>query len=286
MKEPLYQLISYFFQKLPKFKGKLRLGTFLLKITRIQKCKNIQLKTKNGNFIIPGFDENLAKELFVNGTYEKGLVDLLVKGIPHFGVFIDVGANIGSISIPIAIRRPDVTVISIEASPWIYTILSKNAKLNSLTNITCLNYALYKKSGLELPIYAPKDKYGKGSLGAVFTKEFELVKTITLDDIKLQFCHKKIDFIKVDVEGFELNVFEGSTQILKTDKPYIIFEFIPWAEELAGFELGEAQLFLLNNLYELQTLSNDFRGDGEFRKSISINHDANFFARPSFKRII
>lgn len=281
MKAPFYQILSNFLQQLPKFKGKLRLGAFLLKITGIQKNKNILLKTTHGNFIIPGFDENLAKELFVNGYYEQGLVDLLAREIPHQGVFIDVGANIGSISIPLAIKRPDVQVISIEASPWIFKILTKNIAFNSLKNISCLNFAVYKESGLELPIYAPKDKYGKGSLNAIFTNEFELIKTITLDDIKMQFCANKIDFVKIDVEGFELNVFEGSKQVLKIDKPNIIFEFVPWAEELAGFKLGEAQLYLLNNLYELQQLSNDFVAVAEFTKSISINHDANFFARSS-----
>jgi hypothetical protein len=100
----------------------------LLNITGISKRKNLQISTKSGLFELPNLVEIISFELFVNGYYERGLIELLRKSIPKNGVFIDIGGNIGSISISLALSRPDIKMISVEASPWIYKVLHKNVE--------------------------------------------------------------------------------------------------------------------------------------------------------------
>lgn len=209
--------------------------------------------------MLPGLGENLAQELFINGNYEEGLVAYLIENLPSNGTFIDVGANIGSISIPLAINRPDIKIMAIEASPWIYEFLKTNVDLNLLQNIVFLNKAAFKISGVDMPFYAPKDKFGKGSLASVFTGDSEIVKTVSLDDLVEEYKIDKVDFIKVDVEGFEIDVFEGSTELLKKYKPRIIFEFVDWAEKLAGYDIGSAQKFLIKHNYLLASMSDDYK---------------------------
>ena len=236
------------------------------------------LRTKSGNFLLPNFKETISFVLFVNGYYEKGLIDILVKAIPANGVLIDVGANIGSISIPLSRLRPDIKIIAVEASPWIFAVLKKNVQLNNAINIIPVNYAVYGESGKTLAMYAPRDQFGKGSLKAVFTKEAEMVDTITIDDIKRKFDLSAIHFIKVDVEGFEASVFSGMTQFSLKDKPKIIFEFADWAELAAGFRLYTSQEVILSKGYTLQKMDDEFKIVSKPSNSVFKVKNANFIA--------
>src|SRR5688500_7221576 len=130
------QVLSSLLQALPLFKGKRRIGRMIMNVSGVSKKKDISVKTKAGRFYLPNLKEMISIDLFINGFYEKGLVDMLKRNIPSNGVFIDVGANIGSISIPLSRMRPDIRIIAVEASPWIFSILKKNLELNNSTNIT------------------------------------------------------------------------------------------------------------------------------------------------------
>lgn len=272
------QVISSIFQMLPIFRGKRRVCKFILKRLGFSESRNVVINTKSGRFELPNLIEIISFDLFVNGIYEKGLVELLKNKIPQKGVFIDVGANIGSISIPLAIARPDITIIAIEASPWIYKVLQNNISHNNVYNITAENYAVYNESNKALPMYAPKELFGKGSLKPIFTGASEMVNTITIDTIKNKFNLTTIDFIKVDVEGFETCVFKGMNETIELEKPKIVFEFSAWAEKAAGFEVGEAQSTLLSKGYKLQRMDENFHLIGHPENSICLDKEGNFFA--------
>jgi FkbM family methyltransferase len=234
-----------------------------MKLAGTDRQKNLRVQTKAGIFHLPNLLDMISIDLYMNGYYEKGLVDHLISNVPPNGVFLDVGANIGSISIPLAKARPDVRIISVEASPWIFDILAKNVSANGCTNITPLNFAVFNESGKSLPMYAPKDLFGKGSLKSVYTSDGEMVQTITIDDIRTTSEIGCINYIKVDVEGFEAAVFNGMSEVAKNDKPRIIFEFSEWAELAAGFQACEAQSIILSKGYRLQEMDSNFKPVGQ-----------------------
>ena len=122
---------------------------------------------------LPNLIENLALEIFVNGSYEKDLVDYLVAALPANSSFVDVGANIGAISLFVAKRRPDVTVFSIEASGVLIGYLQRNIALTNVKNVRVVHKAIYSVDEINLDFYAPAEKFGKGSLAPVFTKQKE-----------------------------------------------------------------------------------------------------------------
>lgn len=225
--------------------------------------QGIIIKTKAGKFLIPNLKDSISLDLVINGFYEKGLVKLLSDKIPPSGVFLDIGANIGSITVPLAKARPDIQIVAVEASPWIYEYLRRNLELNELKNVNALNFAVYHESGKSLQMFAPKDLFGKGSLKAVYTRVGEVVQTITIDDVKAKLGLTAIHFIKADVEGFESSVFKGMSKTAREDKPKIVFEFSEWAETEAGFEAGEAQSVILSCGYQLQELDTEFNPVGE-----------------------
>ncbi len=256
------QQLSSFLQALPDFRGKRRLGRLAVKLSGAAKEKEFIVQTRAGKFLIPNLKDSISLDLFVDGYYEKGLVDLLVKIIPANGVWLDIGANIGSVCIATAHRRPDVKIIAVEASPWIYKYLKRNIELNGVPNITPINFAVYSESGKSMPMFAPRDLFGKGSLKSVYTSESEMVRTLTIDDIKNKYRIPVVHFIKVDVEGFEASVFSGLSSTASSDRPQVVFEFSEWAETEAGFKAGEAQSIMLNKGYRLQELDANFNPIG------------------------
>jgi FkbM family methyltransferase len=237
-------------QLTPNFRGKLRIAKLLVNNLNNER----EFVTKYGTkYKVPNLIENVSFELFINGSYEREIVNLICESIPENGNFIDVGANIGAICVEVAKLRSDIRIFAFEASPFVYKYLSHNKDQNKLTNLNVFNLAIHEKGDSEMSFYSPKDKIGKGSFAPIFTQESEMVKTVRLDNF---FENIKIipDFIKVDVEGFEFLIFESMGQFL-TSNPNcsIIFEFVDWAEKLAGFKEGQAQKLLLDLNYQLIT---------------------------------
>jgi FkbM family methyltransferase len=243
-------------RKLPPFKGKKSLIR-LLYSTYIKNCEDITFNiNKRVSFTVPNLVENVSFNLFFEGIYEEELVSYIVETLPEHGVFIDVGANIGAISIMVALRRPDVTIHAFEASPRIFHYLERNIQQNKLKNIKAVNRAIHTEDNQELSFYAPEDKFGKGSFSNVFNCIAEQVKTIRLDSYFDEY-NLQPDLIKVDVEGFEAMVFESMGHFLQANhRPIIVFEFVDWAEKNSNlFQPGDAQQILLNNNFKLYSLN-------------------------------
>lgn len=99
------------------FKGKLRLAKFLITLKNSPKTFSLP----SGLMItVPNLIENVSFELFINGNYEEKYLRLINENIPENGNFIDVGANIGAISVLLAKQRPDINIHAFEASPNVF----------------------------------------------------------------------------------------------------------------------------------------------------------------------
>ena len=256
------------FRNIPNFKGKGKIARYLIG-NSIYRKKDITISGKHGcEYILPNIIENIGFEIYVNGQYEPETINLISSLLPINGNFIDIGANIGSIVIPICKQRIDINAMAVEASPWIFNYLRSNVEINKITNLKIINNVLLNKDNEILEFFAPKDKFGKGSLISVFTAESEKIISKTLDSLVREFSISPIDVIKVDVEGYEYFVFKGAEKILKSNKaPYIIFEFVDWAEQIApGTNVGDAQDLLLTLGYKLFAI--DKRNKTEITQSI------------------
>ncbi len=226
----------------------------------VRNAANIVVEGSAGaRYLLPNLKDNISFDIFVNGIYEKDTVDLLDRLLPAGGYYLDLGANIGAILIPLARRRPDIKIIAVEAAPWIFRYLKENVALNELRNVKLVNKALFDKDGIELDFFSPEDKFGKGSLAHVFESEAVKVTTVTVDSLIREFNFQQVDAIKIDVEGFEYFAFKGATEVLSSaSAPRIVFEFVDWAEKQAmGLTPGAAQQFLVELGYELYILQDN-----------------------------
>jgi FkbM family methyltransferase len=146
-------------------------------------------------------------------------------------IVVDVGAHIGRYTI-IASKRVGESgkVIAIEAHPGNFEMLNRNVKLNKLTNVTALNYAVYSKES-KLKLYVPGEESGFTIYNTITTNraktddKFIEVNANTLDNLLLQqqqqqngINHADINWIKIDVEGAEFEVLKGATDILSNSK--------------------------------------------------------------------
>jgi FkbM family methyltransferase len=158
--------------------------------------------------------------------------------IRHFNtkqgdIVVDVGAHIGKYTI-IASKRVGANgkVIAIEAHPGNYEMLNRNIKLNGLTNVTTLNYAVYSKES-KIRLYMPDEEFGytmhhsimfsylspKYSLKGKENEKFIEVNANTLDNLlQKNGISREVNWIKIDVEGAEFEVLKGATEILSNSK--------------------------------------------------------------------
>jgi len=210
-------------------------------------------------YSVPSLKEPVAFHLWANGAYEPELQNIIRNYWRRGTTFLDIGANIGSISIPLALSIDSGGgVIGFEASPSIYPYLEENLRLNACANYEAIQCAVCDEDGAVLDFNeAPEEKFGMGSLGTKFDAPSVQVEGRTLDSLLAERGWPEVSVMKVDVEGFEAAVFMGAEKLLKELRPVVIFEFCDWAEKNSGrFHIGESQEILLKSgfsLYEIDS---------------------------------
>jgi FkbM family methyltransferase len=142
-------------------------------------------------------------------------------------IVLDVGAHIGHYTIISSERvGPKGRVVAIEADPSNFEMLNHNIRLNGLTNIISLNYAVYSKEE-KVKLYLPSKDSGFTIYNTIMTDrastekdKFIQVNANTLDNLLQQnrIREEDVNWIKIDVEGAEYEVLKGATNILSKSK--------------------------------------------------------------------
>ena len=140
------------------------------------------------------------------------------------GVVIDVGANIGIYSIPLAKCHPKLKVIAIEASPDIFARLKSNCELNELSNVTLVNTAISNQDKGITEFY---ERDSMSTMFKDFLAEFGInddnldkrqIPTRTLDSIIENMNLNNISLLKLDIEGAEILALRGASNSLGQKK--------------------------------------------------------------------
>ena len=179
-------------------------------------------KYKYGEISYLSDDMYIGKSLKLYGDYCEDEPELWRKIIDPGCVAIDVGANIGALSLPLArMVGPVGRVIAYEAQQQNYDLLCRNVEQNEITNIDTEHVALGGVSGVtHVPSY---DELGHTNYGRVVTGtgSEEVARTtldICLEDVA------DIKFIKIDVEGDELEVLRGARETIECHRPVLYVE--------------------------------------------------------------
>lgn len=236
-----------------RLRGKSRLARMAARPFR--HLQPILIPDRYGNRLwCPSVRETIAASLFASGAYEPGTLAAILGALKSNGVYVDVGANIGALSLPVAAIRPDAKIICVEADPNIAALLRRNVAENERTNITVVELLAGAANDMAVPFYrAPEDKFGMGSIGAQFDAPPIPLAQRPLDEVLDELGLTHIHVLKLDIEGGELGALRGLARRLADEKaPTVIFEFTDWAEaRIPGQAPGDAQKFMLSHRYQL-----------------------------------
>lgn len=275
MKQNKIKTVGKILRTLPRFRGKYRLARVLL--GDLHNATNIELEINdNAKYLLPNLLEPIAFALLVDGVYEPKCINLMLSHLEQDSLFLDIGANIAAFSIPAAkqLKKLNGKVIAVEASPTIFPYLKKNVEINNLENIELFSLAVTNSDHNSIEFYeAPKEKFGMGSIAPQFQNTPISVQTITVDSIlKDQELANKVSFMKVDVEGYEAEVFEGASQLFNSlNPPTVLFEFCDWAEaRKPKGKIGDSQRILMDFGYKIWRLEDYGKNNLPLDKALEV----------------
>lgn len=236
-------------------------------------------------------NNDMGRSIFVSGTYEPNTLMFLKNFLKIGDTFIDIGANSGIYSIVAAKLVGDAgKVYSFEPSSREFFKLQENVLLNNLQHHIVTNkLAISSKNEKALLKIATESHNGQNTLCNEFaytnvdSGHIEEVNCISLDEYVNNNSIFNIKLIKIDVEGYELNVFEGANSLIINQRPLIIFEVVREAYRKNNLKLIDLKNYLLNHNYLTYSIDNS-------NAMLSINDimkipDGNILAVPTEKKL-
>jgi FkbM family methyltransferase len=211
---------------------------------------------RSEKFVIVASDMFIGRQTYINKEpygFDKmqKLLSILGGDRPKM-LLIDIGANIGTISIPAVKRGLFQNAIAIEPEPRNYSLLMTNIQLNGISDkIIAHNLALGQKNDEQVLFELAKDNLGDHRVH--ISSDFNLYdeanrETITIKSDTFDRVVKNIDpretLIWIDTQGFEGHILFGATTALKLQPP-ICLEFWPY-----GMNRGKSYSVLKKTLIE------------------------------------
>ena len=250
-----------------KTKHKILIAKYLSKLLKIFVSQN-QTVIRNGIKWNLNLDEGIDLSVYLFGTSERkisNIKSLLSKKSGSLTI-IDIGANIGSVSLLLAKIFQNSKVFAIEPTNYAYSKLSYNLKLNNelenrvfLRQLFISNKKKPKKVWSSWNLDRSNNKHQK-HLGTL--KEVKQNAYIKLDEFIKNENLKNVDFIKLDVDGYELDVLKSAEDFLIKNKPIIFIEIAPYLYPEFGYSCLELikfiqklnYIFLDENLNEIPNI--------------------------------
>lgn len=199
----------------------------------------IQDKFPNLRLFLNSTEPLLTPDILLD-KFEKPQTELVLNNIKDGDTFFDIGANIGWFSLNVLAHKKDVNVYAFEPVPDLYRLLNKNLHANfgmkdleTKSSFQTYIMAVSDEDRDEVPFRIVHDDIAASRLitkkeeEEMGMKSLKTVLTRKLDSIYKYFyfnMKKPIDFIKIDVEGFEYNVWKGmKEEVIKNNKNLKLF---------------------------------------------------------------
>lgn len=264
-----------FYRNLPykPFQGVLR-HTYQKYLKSNEKNRTL-IKEVNGINYELDLTEVIDAAIFYSDSREPATSKALAILCKPGDIVFDIGANVGSHSLPIAKSVGSTgKVYAFEPVPWALNKLNRNISLNAFNNIKVEPIALSDapddnaefslrasfKTTSQIPVNAD------GSLNDNWWNACEKVKVKveTIDNFVKTNNIKKVNLIKLDVDGFEAKVIKGATKVLTEYGPDIIMELAPSWISAKGDDVGA----VINSLI---SIGYHFFDEATFKKITNIS---------------
>lgn len=198
----------------------------------------------------------IGKGIFVKGYFDKAIGKIILDFLNPGDAFLDVGANIGCYSI-LALDRvgKDGAVFAFEVDPRSLRCLFRSKMRFGYRNLVVNATAIGETPGL-INIHPEEEM---GNTYVLQQSGSHVFPMLPLDAFMPAFCSRPVKLIKIDVEGAELGVLRGASEILRKHKPVIIIEVIESHMARFGYDKTGLTVYLQNSGYTMRPLggSND-----------------------------
>ena len=228
----IHQLYITFLYRIPLTLVKLFIAKILYRILKIFLTTDHHLVERKGISYEIDLSEGIDLSLFLFGSFQNNIVKNKYISLPSNAVVFDIGANVGSMALTFAKIVPNGSIYAFEPKDYAFNKLLRNISLNSelaklimpfqifLSDKTQKNHQIEAYSSWKIDGTASNTHSVHGGI----IQPAESIPAITVDE----FCTKneinRLDLIKIDTDGHELQVLKGSCKTIEKYKPYVIFE--------------------------------------------------------------
>jgi FkbM family methyltransferase len=222
----------------------------------ISKSK-VKYKASSGSIFVLNLNDHVDWKMFIQDSFNllpHKILQILKQESLLDWTFLDVGANFGSVCIPIAREN---AVIAFEPQEWLSERIEVHARMNFVKDLKVETLALTSnelvRSKGTFELFSPPGNSGASS----FTQNWNLSKAkvhrrvveVTSLDLfwseRFENTERNEFFLKIDVEGEEINVLRGGDKFISFYRPFILLEH---RQDLLGIEKSEALFEFLNKL--------------------------------------
>lgn len=228
----IHRLYITFLYRIPLTRVKMFIAKILYRILKIILSTDNHLIQRKGIFYEIDLSEGIDLSLFLFGSFQKNIIKNKYFSLPSNAVVFDIGANVGSMALSFAQIATNGLIYAFEPTDYAFNKLLRNISLNSelakrimpfqlfLSDKTQKNHQIEAYSSWKIDGTASNTHSVHGGI----IKPAELIPAITVDE----FCTKneiaRLDLIKIDTDGHELQVLAGARKTIEKYKPYVIFE--------------------------------------------------------------
>jgi FkbM family methyltransferase len=248
-----------------------------------------------GSFRWPYYDDDLVVWIDPANAIERSMLlgydPDVVRAVQRFvgpGLHcIDVGANVGAVTLSMAKRvGPAGRVLAVEPGPPYVERLRDNIAANPALEqrVTIEAAGLSDAEGTLLWKPDPAHPYNAGMSAAhPSPMPGELpVRVTTMDALVVRQGWERVDFVKIDVEGMELEVLRGARETLGTRRPVVLFETMEVFRTLRREQTGQPDVFadIERSLQGLGYALYDLQADGNLKAVTAASLPDNTLAIP------
>lgn len=180
------------------------------------------------------------------GQYDLKTSAVIRRFIRQEDIVIDVGANVGALTLVMAMAAHEGRVFAIEPGPSTFNRLKNNVELNPHLRsiIQLFSIGLSDKPG---KLFWQEDPNVPGNAGLLHGSGFQ-VSVETLDDFVIEHQIERLDFIKIDVEGMEYEVIRGGMAAIAQFRPVLYYETLESFRQERQFDIYKEISTLLDSL--------------------------------------
>lgn len=195
----------------------------------------VRAQTVDGRMMFVDLRSAVGRAVYMKGEFDPGVFVPLRERLKPGGVFVDVGANVGFYSLlALGAVGAEGVVHAFEIDPRPLRCLKKTLKSAGIKNLLLHEIAVGGIDGVCHLV--PRSDAGNSSVQQ--SGDGISLPMTTLDSWRKKFPGRKIDAIKFDIEGGELEALRGAENLLRTERPLVVCEVI---EESGGRKYSDPE---------------------------------------------